>query len=89
LAQLGELGVFLGGLPLLIYRDGVFNASQQREYGLTLGDRLRLIRSGENTDNMNSCIRMSSNWLCASAYKYMQQINMEPPFEIRSLRYIA
>lgn len=85
---LGNVGTFLLDLPLLKYQRD-FHASMDESEGLTIKQRLELVRQGDMTTNMNSCIRMSSNWICASAYFYMQRVGLRPPFDIARLREIS
>ena len=58
--------------------------------GLTIRGRIAIIGQGEHPDApIESCIRMSSNWLCATAAYYMGKIGMTVPFNITSLRQIS
>lgn len=82
--DLGNIGKSILNLPLLRYR-GAFQMSTDPHDGLTIGDRLQIIKHGDETDNISSCIRLSSNWLTASAYRYMQIIGMTPSFNINDL----
>lgn len=86
--QFPLLGDQIKHLPLFYYRDG-FIPSTDHNQGITLDDRLELIRSGNTTTNINSCIRMSSNWICYSAYRYMQIVGMDPPFPLEALQNIT
>ena len=82
--EIGSVGNLIMNLPLLQYR-GDFLASSDPNQGLTIRDRVNIVRAGDNNANIASCIRLSSNWFAATAYRYMQIIGMPPPFEIESL----
>lgn len=82
--ELNEIGTLIKSLPLFNYRDG-FVASTDRNQGFTLQERVDLVREGDTTNNIYSCIRMSSNWICYSAYRYMQVVGMDPPFVLDAL----
>lgn len=88
-ADLMRIGHNISALPLVRYRNEVYQASTDRSQGLTVGDRIDIVKSGESTQNIASCIRMSSNWLCASAHKYISAVGLPPPFDIRNLRTIS
>lgn len=75
-------------LPLIKYDHGRFTVSNDTENGRTLGERINIMKRGENANNINSCIRLSSNWFAASCYRYHQVIKLPVPFEIENLRYI-
>lgn len=87
--SLGKIGGQLNGLPLVIYRDGQYHVSISDHDGRTIGDRITLIKQGEHTTNMASCIRLSSNWICSSAHKYIMALGQPAPFDIFHLRQIS
>lgn len=76
-------------LPLLKYRSGNYVRSTDNGEGLTLGQRLHLVSSGETTSNMSSCIRLSSNWFASSSYYLMELLEMRAPYDIQDLDPIA
>lgn len=84
-----DMGEMVQNLPLLNYIDGQFVASTTREYGFTIRDRINIVKGGESTRNMNSCIRLSSNWFAASAHRYMTLIGLSSPFPVTQLRHIS
>lgn len=86
---LGHIGGQIGNLPLVNYKDGEYQPSTSETNGRTIRDRIEIIKQGETTRNVASCIRLSSNWICASAHKYMVAIGLPPPFDIFNLRYIS
>lgn len=74
-------------LPLLQYRDGKFIQSDTSEHGFTIKDRLDIVRNDE--DNIYACVRMSSNYICASCFRYMSMVQIEPGFDIKLMRDIT
>jgi hypothetical protein len=85
---LGNIGEQIDNLPLVQYIDGHYHLATRKSQGLTIRDRLNIVTQGENTDNIESCIRMSSNWICATAHKYITALIGQPPFDIYHLRLI-
>lgn len=75
-------------LPLIIYKDGRWLISERLEEGLTIAGRLIIVKVGERGNNMNSCIRDTSNWLVSSAARYMTTLGIEPGFDVTKLRFI-
>jgi hypothetical protein len=87
--NLGTVGRQINDLPLVRFRGGQYQKSTTREKGFTIGDRMQLVKQGDTTSNIESCIRLSSNWLCASAHNYLVVLGQPPPFDIFHLRDIA
>lgn len=87
--SLGKIGTELNNLPLVKCRDRQYQVSNSNEDGLTIGDRVNIVKLGENTQNIASCIRLSSNWICASAHKYITVLGQSPPFDLFNLRHIS
>lgn len=85
---LGKMGYDIDNLPLVLYNDGHYQLSTRPSQGFTIRDRLTIVKEGENTDNIESCIRMSSNWICSTAHKYITALEGSPPFEVHRLRLI-
>lgn len=56
-----------------------------QEKGFTLGDRLDII---ENNEGVNSCFRMSSNYIISTVYYYLLLIDRQPPYDLKLLRHI-
>jgi hypothetical protein len=79
---------FIGSLPLIKIVNGEYCISQNKGEGLTILDRLSLIIQGETTEDIDSCIRISSNWLCGSAHKYLVALNQNIPFDMMKIRSI-
>lgn len=86
---LGTIGRQINDLPLVRFRGGQFHKSTEREKGFTIGDRIQIVKQGDTTGNIQSCIRLTSNWLCASAHHYMVILGLSPPFDIFHLRDIT
>jgi len=76
-------------LPLVVYKDGQYCKSSKRTDGRTIEDRLKILEQAHQTSNIASCIRLSSNWFCSSAHKYLIDIGESAPFDIFSLRHIS
>lgn len=87
--SLGKIGNQINSLPLVIYKDNQYQLSNNISDGLTISDRISIVKDGDQTNNIASCIRLSSNWLCASAHKYIIAIGMPIPFDIFNLRHIS
>jgi hypothetical protein len=67
----------LRDLPIFMYQGGEFKMSIKSKYGYSIHDRITIIL--ENSDD-NACIRLSSNWLLATAWYYMDRYFNERPF---------
>lgn len=76
-------------LPLLKYRGGEFRAIRTEAEGRTIQERLNIVKRGNQTGNIHSCIRMTSNVLAASAYRYLILTGQRAPFTISELRQIS
>lgn len=87
--QLSKITTLINNLPLVIYKDGVYQASNEKINGLTIGERIQIVKTGEESKTVTSCIRLSSNWICSSVHKYMLAIGLDAPFNIVQLRHIA
>lgn len=83
-----EIGDMINNLPLVIYKANEYQVSNKINEGFTIGQRINIIKDGENTSNVLSCIRLSSNWICSSSHKYMTMIGLDEPFDIFYLRHI-
>lgn len=60
---------FILSLPLILWKEE-YVLSQDEEQGLTIGDRLLIIKNGLNHENTSSCIRLSSNTLLITYIYY-------------------
>ena len=83
-----ELIEFLLSLPLLKFSGNDFHPSTNAIAGLTLGERLNIIKIGDTDDNIHSCVRTSSNWIIWTVYRYLTVIGHQPDFNIGDLRQI-
>lgn len=87
--ELNAIGEQINNLPLVIQKDGIYTKSTREKDGFTIGERLKIVKMGRQTGNTSSCIRLSSNWICASAHKYLTMLSFTAPFDLKSLRDIA
>lgn len=84
-----EWALRLKNLPLVKYEEG-FIVSNDPNIGQTIGQKIAIVRQGEDINNVvGTCIRISSGWLAASAYRYMMLIGLKPPIQINKLAYIS
>lgn len=84
--ELGDVDILK--LPLMCYRDKGYVTNTNEADGLSIGERLEIVKGGEDSENEASCIRISSNWFAASAHRLMEQLSLKPPFDVRDLRYV-
>ena len=77
----------LYSLPLITWKNE-FVKSNSSEQGFTIGDRIEIVKNGES-DNINSCIRLTSNVLGASYCFYCKLFKIEENFDIKNLSYIS
>jgi hypothetical protein len=61
-----------------------FIMSNDKNKGLTVMDRIKIVKTNR-ADDVNACIRISSNYMCGSAYYYMGCIGLPPPFDIKEI----
>ena len=84
-----EGGEYIGNLPLLYFENDEFFPSTSTEKGLTIKDRINIVNEGEDTNNINSCIRTSSNWFIFTAHRYLSVIGFKPYFSPGSVKIIG
>lgn len=84
-----DFGELVKELPLIFYhyRSDELLPSTSQEEGLTIYERINIVKGGEN-GSIQSCIRMSSNRFVASAYYYMRLLSMPLPFNISDMAHI-
>lgn len=87
--EMSDEGTILLNLPLLKYRNGKFTPVRSETEGRTISERLRIVKEGDESENIYSCIRMTSNVFAATAYRYMILIGQSPPFNIENMRSIS
>src|SRR4029077_11370583 len=83
-----EAGRIVSNLSLIYHKNGQFSISDDIKRGLTIQNRLDIVVSRDG-DNINSCIRLSSNCLLASVHLYMNAIGINPGFKISSVAHIS
>jgi len=90
LNDLNKLGNFILNLPLMQHNNesNTFVTSNDENEGLTINDRIYIVRKGEDENGMSSCIRLSSNKFCATAYFYMVLIGFRLPFNMNEVSHI-
>lgn len=89
-SSLGEHATLITELPLLRYRGGLFQAISNEDGTVsTISERIEIVKHGDEHDNYDSCIRLSSNLLAVSSYKYMSLLGLEAPFIVDRLRDIS
>lgn len=86
--SLNDKGINILNLPLVIFKGGEYQTSNTEDEGLTIGDRLAIVKEGDKSDTMNSCIRLSSNWICSTCHKYTTALGFVDPFDIYLLKHI-
>lgn len=84
-----ETKQLINNLPLFSYSRGIFSIVSSENESVTLEKRLALLKEGEATSDYNSCMRLTSNVLAASVYKYFEFLEQPPPFDITKLRFIS
>lgn len=77
---------FIYKLPLMLWKNE-FVQSVLEEQGLTIGERIKIVKSGES-EGVHSCVRMSSNVLGSSYCFYCRTFNIPSKFDINLLSYI-
>ena len=87
--SLGEIGALFLRLPLVRYRNHTFVRSNDKTDGLTILDRLNIVKQGDTGFNIASCIRITSNWFASTVHRYMTILEIDPKFDITLLREIA
>jgi len=89
LEELGEMGEIIKQLPLMFYhyRNNELLPSTNPEEGMTIYERINIVKGGEN-GSIQSCIRMSSNRFASSAYYYMKLLSIPVFFDISELSHI-
>jgi hypothetical protein len=78
-------------LPLVIYypREDKFSSSEASFEGHTIGGRLKIVHSGENTTAISSCLRLSSNWFLSTVYYYQSYFGFPIYFDITKITHIG
>jgi hypothetical protein len=77
---------FIYQLPLITWKNEYVQSTTE-EQGLTIGERIKIVKNGEN-QGIQSCVRMSSNVLGASYSFYCKIFKIPEKLNIRNLIYI-
>ena len=72
---LGEPNVILL-LPLMWFAAGKYAPSTSRD-NLTIRDRLNVLKTGDMTNNVMSCMRLTSNWFLTTALYYLTYLGVK------------
>lgn len=72
-------------LPLVKYQFGKYIRGDNHN-GRTIKDRLDIIRNSQK--DVYACIKLSSNWLVSSAYKYSKILGINPGFNIEEFKHV-
>jgi hypothetical protein len=86
--KLPVYGEYIMNLPLVLYSGKTYYSSNSIQEGLSIKDRIEIIKRGNDTTNTASCIRLSSNWICSSAVKYMNALDIKHDINISEMAYI-
>jgi hypothetical protein len=87
--KLGSLSLMILNLPLLKYSQGEFKMITNNTEGRTIAERLDIVKMGDSHNGWESCIRLSSNLLAVTSWRYMQILQMRLPFRLDRLREIS
>lgn len=71
-------------LRLVKYQHGSYILSSEDD-GFTIQDRINIIKQN---NTIYACIRMSSNWILSSVYKYNLALGIPNVFDIKHLRHL-
>ena len=78
--------LLMNTLPLVQYNEGNFLRNRDVDKGLTIGNRIDIIKDKNSDDNQYSCIRTTSNWFLASIYRYRTILKLDHDFDIDKAR---
>jgi hypothetical protein len=76
---------YLMSLPLIILVEKKFVINTDIDQGSTIGEKLRMVRKGDDTTNINSCLRTSSNYLIATGYYYLLLLDSKIDYDISTM----
>lgn len=85
-----ELENIISKLPLIKHEYGGFQVITDKFEGLSIGERINIVKKGNTINEMSSCIKCSSNLIITSSYYYLLMLG-EPikVFNIKDLRYVS
>lgn len=82
-----KLGALVMLLPLIKYEKGRYIfLNNVRGTMLRIGERLEIVKRGEDIE---ACIRISSNWFAATSHRYLTFLGQKPLFDIDQLAIIS
>lgn len=87
--KLGSIGDQFLRLPIFKYKNEIYSKSRDTNDGYTILDRLNIVKYGDDTDDVASCIRITSNWFSSSIHRYMTILEINPGFDIKALASIS
>lgn len=87
--QLDTMKDTIMNLPVMRYRGGTIQVAAPNNPGSTIRSRLDLVRQGPDAQTIDSCIRMTSNWLAATSHVYLNLFGHAPNYDLTTIRDIA
>lgn len=87
--ELATLGVNFLDLPLYLYENDGFIPSSDQKEGRTISERLTIVKNGENHQDTNSCIKLSSGWFACTAQYLTSNLDLEPLFDLEHFETIS
>lgn len=85
-----DIKMYIDTLPLVKFGElGRYETTVNDEAGKTLRERLIIITTGDVSQNINSCIRMSSNYIVGTCYRALELVGQKPQFNIAEFRYVS
>lgn len=84
-----KLSKIVETLPLCFMHLGIYEISSENAIGRTLGARITIVAKGESHKDLNSCIRLTSNYFITSSYRYLVLIGEKVPFDITKMDEIS
>jgi hypothetical protein len=79
---------YLMSLPLIVLVEKKFVVNTDIDQGSNIGEKLRMVTKGDDTTNINSCLRTSSNYLIATGYYYLSLLDSKIVYDISTMTYI-
>ena len=87
--ELATLEINFMDLPLYLYDNNQFIPSSDQKEGRTIGERLVIVKNGENHQDTNSCIKLSSGWFACTAQYLAINLDLEPLFDLEYFETIS
>jgi len=87
--QLSTMKDTILDLPVMRYRGGTIQVASPTTPGCTIRSRLDLVRQGPEAQTIDSCIRMTSNWLAATSHVYLNLFGCAPDYDLTTIRDIS